>query len=342
MFTVKPLDRGAADHIQQRIDQKTKPPGSLGSLESLAVQLALITGSESIEIQQPTMLVFAADHGIASEGISIAPSEVTQQMVLNFVRGGAAINCFCRLNQLDLKVIDCGMINPVDDAQVIDQRLGNGTANFATQPAMSAKVVQEGFAHARRLLQQLADNGCNLIGLGDMGIGNTSAAAAVMAALTGLPASACVGRGTGVSDEALAKKLELIEQSLQLHREQFSDPVSILAAVGGFEIVQMTGAMLAAAERRMVVLVDGFIATAAAMLANRIAPAAKDYMVFCHQSGEQGHRTMLEHLEAHPLLDLGMRLGEGTGAALAMNLVNAAAIFYNEMATFASAGVDEV
>ncbi|MGL4449491.1 MAG: nicotinate-nucleotide--dimethylbenzimidazole phosphoribosyltransferase [Shewanella sp.] len=342
-FQISPVGHGQDELIQRHIDLKTKPLGALGQLEALALQIARVQGAASPQICHPTLLVFAGDHGIAAEGVSIAPSEVTGQMVANFARGGAAINVFCRQVGFKLEVIDCGILTPVEAVTgIIDQRLGAGTGAIHLAAAMPLASVDKGFAMARALIERHHQAGCNLVAFGEMGIGNTSAAAAVMAASMGLGAAECVGRGTGISHEAYARKLMLIEQALELHRAALVDPKAILACLGGFEIVQMTGAMLAAAERKMLVLVDGFIATAAALVAVSLAPNVRDYLIFAHQSEEQGHQRMLAHLQAKPLLSLGLRLGEGTGAALALPLVYAAVNFYNQMASFSDAGIEAV
>ncbi len=338
-WSVLPLDRQHESVIQERIDQKTKPLGALGRLEEIASQLALIQQSERIEVRQPTMLVFAADHGIARHGISIAPSEVTRQMVLNFLAGGAAINCFCRANQIELKVIDAGILTPIHDERLINQRVAAGTADLSVEPAMTHEQTQSALRLGAELATAQIASGCNVLAFGEMGIGNTTPASAILAAMTGIPVAACVGRGTGIDDEQLARKVTLVTQALQrVGTEQ--DPIELLRQFGGFEIAQITGAMLAAAEQKITLLVDGFIVTAAALLAVKIAPAARDYMIFSHGSSEgSGHGIMLETLKARPLLDLGLRLGEGTGAALALPLLRAACAFYNDMASFASAGV---
>ena len=338
-WTILPLDRSPEPVIQQHIDQKTKPLGALGRLEELACQLALIQRQERITIEQPTMLVFAADHGIARHGISIAPSDVTRQMVLNFLGGGAAINCFCREHQIELKVVDAGILTPIDDPRLIHQRLGAGTADLSVEPAMSQEQAHLGLQLGSELAKAQIAAGCNLLAFGEMGIGNTTPAAALLAALTGVPVAACVGRGTGIDDAQLSRKISLVSQALARVGDG-SDPVRLLAELGGFEIAQITGAMLAAAEQQITMLIDGFIVTSAALLAVKIAPAARDYMIFSHGSSEgSGHGIMLETLKARPLLDLGLRLGEGTGAALALPLLRSACAFYNEMASFASAGV---
>jgi nicotinate-nucleotide--dimethylbenzimidazole phosphoribosyltransferase len=339
------LDKSHSDAILQRIDQKTKPPGALGQLEQVAFQLALIQSQgrdeavQEIDVKKPTMLVFAGDHGIADEGVSIAPSAVTQQMVLNFLHGGAAVNCFCRINNIGLKVIDCGILLPVEteSAGFISQRLGTRTNNFARQAAMSEEQVAAGIELGKKVAYATMEEGSNLLMLGEMGIGNTSSAAAILSALSGQPAEQCVGLGTGISPEQYQKKLELVKTGVA--RCNKGDVLQVLSEVGGFEIVQAVGAFLAAGERNVPVLVDGFIITVAAYAATLLEPECREQMIFAHRSEESGHKLVLQALEAEPLLDLGMRLGEGTGAALALPLINAAAEFYTNMASFESAGV---
>ncbi len=343
MFQITPLDRSNVAAIQQRIDNKTKPPGALGQLESLANKMALIQGSDRLSVANPYMLVFAADHGITEEGVSPFPSEVTGQMVMNFVAGGAAINCFCREFDIKIEVIDAGIKSPLPEHALIKrQRLGAGTANFCQGPAMTHEQVVQALTYGAIRVADCHRSGCNVVGLGEMGIGNTSAAAALMAAFTGLSAEDCVGKGTGLDDAGVRHKIEVIARALALHQHAFDDPMTTLAAVGGFEIAQMAGAMLKAAELKMLVLVDGFIASAAVMAAVAIEPACKDYFIFSHASNEQGHQRMLQHLDVEPLLNLGLRLGEGSGAALALPLLRAACAFYNDMASFESAGVSQV
>ncbi|MFS1437534.1 nicotinate-nucleotide--dimethylbenzimidazole phosphoribosyltransferase [Shewanella sp. 10N.286.48.A6] len=354
MFAVDPVSHKFDDQIQHKINQKTKPLGALGLLETLAMQIAQVQLTpqanmkpkynirHKLSINKPAMLVFAGDHGISAHGVSIAPSEVTQQMVANFANGGAAINVFCRQMGLNLEVIDCGMLQPVDDPRITQHRLGNGTQAIHQKAAMSLLAVKDGFSYASEVVQRHYDSGCNLIALGEMGIGNTSSAAAIMAALLGLDIKECVGRGTGIDDSAFALKTELLGVALNLHRSKFTDPVNVLACVGGFEIVQMTGAILAAAEKKMLVVIDGFIATAAALAAVKLHPDVKDYLIFAHQSDEQGHIKMLAAMDAKPLLQLGFRLGEGTGAALSLPIIEAAVNFYNDMASFENAGVKSV
>ncbi|EOG9060255.1 nicotinate-nucleotide--dimethylbenzimidazole phosphoribosyltransferase [Vibrio fluvialis] len=339
------LDLSFHAAITQRIDQKTKPLGALGQLEQVAYQLALIqsqgqsSATTQICIEQPTVLVFAGDHGIADEGVSIAPSAVTQQMVLNFLAGGAAINCFCRANQVAMKVVDTGILLPVESQHpdFIVQRLGDRTENFAHHAAMSREQVEKGLTLGQALTEQVIDGGSNLVMFGEMGIANTSSAAALLSALSGLSAEQCVGMGTGISEQQYQKKRQLVGQAVA--RCQGLDVKAVLAEVGGFEIVQMVGAFLGASRRNTPVVVDGFIVTVAAYVATLLDPNARDVMIFAHRSHESGHRAVLELLDAQPLLDLGLRLGEGTGAVLAVPLLRAAAEFYNTMASFAEAGV---
>ena len=347
MFAVDHVSHKFDDIIQHKIDQKTKPKGALGQLETLAKQIAQVQLSsdpkaKKLHITEPGLLVFAGDHGIAQYGVSIAPSEVTSQMVANFVHGGEAVNVFCRQMGFNLEVIDAGVLAPLGLKGVTEHRLGNGTAAIHLAPAMTLEQVKQGFKAAHEVVERHVLSGCNLIALGEMGIGNTSSAAAIMAALLEFDVNTCVGRGTGIDDKTFALKKALINEALKLHRPKLASPVHVLAYLGGFEIVQMTGAILAAAEQKILVLIDGFISTAAALVAVRLHPAARDYLVFAHESEEQGHKLMLTHLAAQPILSLGLRLGEGTGAALALPIVQAAVNFYNDMASFEDAGVVNV
>ena len=331
--------------IQQTIDQKTKPIGSLGLLEEVAHQLALIQSQNSgelisrIEISHPTAILFAGDHGIADEGVSIAPSAVTQQMVLNFLAGGAAINCFCRVNDITLKVVDTGILIPIETSHphFIEQRLGTRTHNFAKQAAMSEEQVKNGIKLGKSITNTVIKNGCNLVMFGEMGIANTSCASAILAALSGQDIQQCVGLGTGITPEQLKKKIEVITQGV--NRCQNASVNKILSEVGGYELVQLVGGFLAAYENKVAVIVDGFIVSTAAYVATIIEPRTREYMIFAHCSQESGHKILLDLLQANPLLDLSLRLGEGTGAALAVPLIRAAAEFYNNMASFESAGV---
>lgn len=345
------LDTQYSQSIQHRIDQKTKPLGALGLLEKVAHQLALIQSQgkeaavEHIELNKPSIIIFAGDHGIADEGVSIAPSAVTQQMVLNFLSGGAAINCFCAVNNVDITVVDTGILLPVesDSDMLISQRLGPRTNNFANEAAMSLQTVERGIELGTELVSRTISNGTNIIMFGEMGIGNTSSASAILSALANRTAVECVGLGTGINNEQLARKVAVVEQGVArckgIDAKEVKDIKEVLAQVGGYEIVQMVGAFLGAYQNRTPVLVDGFIVSVAAYVATLIEPSCRDYMIFAHRSEESGHKILLELLDAEPLLDLGLRLGEGTGAALAMPIIRAAAEFYNNMASFESAGV---
>lgn len=338
-WNIKPLNKSNTSAIAEIINQKTKPLGALGELENIATQIALIQQTEKININ-PVMIVFAADHGIADEGVSIAPSIVTQQMVLNFLQGGAAINCFCRTQNLPLFVVDAGIKYPIEPQpeNLINQRIAAGTKNFSLEAAMSFDEAERALNLGATLAQDFIKRGFNVLAFGEMGIGNSSSAAALLAAISKVPTEDCVGRGTGISDEQFIKKTELIKKSLE--RITDHSPINLLRELGGFEIAQICGAMLATAQAEKIILVDGFIASSAALLATEINPTVRDYMIFAHQSHEKGHQLLLKRLNAKPLLDLGLRLGEGTGAALALPLLKAAESFYNDMATFASTGIN--
>ncbi|WEK36463.1 MAG: nicotinate-nucleotide--dimethylbenzimidazole phosphoribosyltransferase [Candidatus Pseudobacter hemicellulosilyticus] len=334
------------EKLQQRINAKTKPPGSLGRLEEIALQVGLIQETLTPVITYPHIIVFAGDHGIAKTGlVNPYPQEVTAQMVLNFLQGGAAINVFCRQHGLTLKVVDAGvnfdwnqtLVNP----DFLDMKIGHGTASYLDGPAMTADEVLRAIGAGRQLVDIVAGSGCNCLGFGEMGIGNTSSAALILSAVTGLPVEDCAGRGTGVNDQQLQTKIETLQKVHAFHRlqELSESPLPLLAKVGGYEIAMMTGAYLEAMERHMVIVVDGFITTAALLIARQLNPAVMEYCLFAHTSGEQGHEKMLHWLGVQPLLQLGMRLGEGTGAAMAIPLICSAVNFLNEMASFESAGV---
>lgn len=338
------IDAGLSTALQQRIDTKTKPLGALGQLEALALQIGLVQQSLAPCLQNPHLIVFAGDHGAAKAGVSAYPQDVTWQMVENFLAGGAAINVFARQNGLTLKVVDAGVAHDfgVRDG-LVDAKVAAGTANYLEQAAMSAEQCAEAMKRGAALVRGLAAGGCNVVGFGEMGIGNTAAASLLTHCLTGVTLDDCIGRGTGLDDAGLARKRGLLAQALQRYRVAGGNdaPLSVLAEFGGFEIAMMAGAMQAAAQARMIVLVDGFIVGAAALVAARLSPALLDYCVFCHRSAEPGHAAQLRAMQASPLLDLGLRLGEGTGAALAYPLVQAAVNFLHEMASFESAGVAE-
>lgn len=340
-FKIQPTAGALADVLQRKIDGKTKPLGSLGQLEGLALQLGLIQQSETPQLTKPLMLVFAGDHGAAKAGVSAYPQDVTWQMVENFLAGGAAINVFTRTNGLPLAVVDCGVAHDFGERDgLIDAKIAHGTENYLEAPAMTAEQCDAAIRNGANLVARYAEQGCDVIGLGEMGIGNTASASLITHCLSGQPLADCVGRGTGLDDAGLVRKQQLLSKAID-RVGVIADPINVLREFGGFEVATMVGVILAAAERRMVVLIDGFVVGAAALVAIRINPAVRDYCVYCHRSAEAGHRIQLAAMNAQPLLDLGLRLGEGTGVALAWPLLQAATAFLNEMASFASAGVSE-
>lgn len=325
-----------AAELDKAINDKTKPIGSLGRLEALARQVGLVQDTAAPTIDRPAILVFAADHGIVAEGVSAYPQEVTWQMVENFLAGGAAINVFARQNDCAIQVVDAGVNHDFGErAGLLDRKVGRGTRNFAQQAAMTAEECSLAMARGMELVRELPGN---VVGFGEMGIGNTTSAAALMHKLAGAPVADCVGAGTGLSPEGIARKKSVIEAALRRHAG-VDAPLAVLATFGGFEVAMMAGAMLQAAHMRKLLLIDGFIVTSALLVAARLQPAILDYCVFAHCSDEQGHRLMLDHLDARPLLQLGLRLGEGTGSVLALPLLRAAVNFLGEMATFSSAQV---
>jgi nicotinate-nucleotide--dimethylbenzimidazole phosphoribosyltransferase len=340
VFDIRPLSRTLAPALQAKIDQKTKPQCALGQLETLALQIGLIQNSLAPSLTKPCIIVFAGDHGIAATGVSAYPQTVTAQMVANFVAGGAAINVFARQHQIELMIVDAGVNADLSAVPgLIHAAIGKGTANFLERPAMTPEQCSTALGKGADLVLQQYRQGCNCIGFGEMGIGNTSSAALIMHCLTGLPLERCIGRGTGLNDAQLQHKVEVLRQALTRH-PGLTGATEVLATFGGFEIAMMAGAYLKAAELNMLIVVDGFIACSALLAAAKICPAVLDYCVFSHLSGEQGHRALLEHLNAEPLLNLNMRLGEGSGIALAYPLLQSAAAFLREMASFDQAGVD--
>ena len=340
-FDVTPVGTTLDAALRAKIDGKTKPPGSLGRLEELAIQIGRVQQSLTPQLVKPTIVVCAGDHGAAKAGISAYPQEVTWQMVENFLAGGAAINVFARANGLDLIIVDCGVAHDFGPrAGLIDAKVGaGGTASWLDGAAMTPAQCAQALENGAAIIADLHRQGCNVVGFGEMGIGNTAAASLITHCLSGAPLEACVGRGAGLDDAGLARKLRLLQQGLAAWAQRSDEPLAVLARFGGFEIATMTGGMLAAAQRGMLVLIDGFIAGAAALTAAKLSPAFLDYAVFSHLSQEAGHRAQLAHLGAKPLLDLDLRLGEGTGCALAWPLVKAACAMLNEMASFADAGV---
>jgi nicotinate-nucleotide--dimethylbenzimidazole phosphoribosyltransferase len=341
-FQITPLDGTLKTALQQKVDQKTKPLGALGRLEEIALQIGQIQNTLSPKLNKPTMLVFAGDHGIAASGVSPYPQAVTAQMVLNFLNGGAGINVFAKQQGFKLCVIDAGINHVFDEHPgLIDAKIGMGTANFLNAPAMTQNECQRAITLGADIAKQELAVGCNVLGFGEMGIANTSSASCLMSVLCELTMENCVGRGTGLDDVGLAKKAETLKQAIQYHGLNGQDAIEALTTFGGFEIAMMVGAMLCAAEQNAILLIDGFIATSALLVAAKTQPNILHYCVFAHCSGEAGHKQLLDYLGVKPLLNLGMRLGEGTGAALAYPLVQAAVNFLNDMASFESAGIAE-
>lgn len=347
-FNIARPDTGLAAALQHKIDFKTKPQGALGGLERLALQVGLIQQTLTPSLDAPHIAVFAGDHGAAKAGVSAFPQDVTWQMVENFLAGGAAINVFARANGLGLKVVDAGVAHDFGarDA-LVDAKVAPGTRNYLEEAAMTPAERDTAIARGAALARELAANGCKVLGFGEMGIGNTASASLITHYLTGTPLNDCIGRGTGLDDPGLAKKRVLLAQAAERAglpadaKGSSEHAQAVLAEFGGFEIAMMAGAMLGAAEAGMVLLIDGFIVGAALLVAARIEPNILPYAVFCHRSAEPGHQAQLKALDAEPLIDLGLRLGEGTGAALAWPLVRAAVAFLSEMASFESAGVAE-
>ncbi|RNB52894.1 nicotinate-nucleotide--dimethylbenzimidazole phosphoribosyltransferase [Brevibacillus gelatini] len=338
---IAPRNQEASEQTRQHVDQLTKPLGSLGRLEELAVELAGMTGETFPVVTPPGVLVFAADHGVAAEGVSAYPQEVTAQMLLNLVNGGAGINVFARQIGAIQKFIDVGVAVEVEAPGIIKRRIKAGSGNMLKEAAMSADEAQRALAIGIEMAGQIIDEGAKLLIVGEVGIGNTTASSAILAALTGADPDEIVGRGTGLDDAGWQRKKAVVREALALHRPDADRPLDVLAKVGGLEIGAMAGAMIGAAARRVPVLLDGFIATVAALLAVRLAPGVADYLIAGHRSQEPGHTYVLNVLGKQPLLDLNLRLGEGSGAAVAFSIVEASARMVREMATFAQAGVSD-
>lgn len=339
-FPIAPLDRSLAAALQHKIDTKTKPLGALGRLEELALQLGLVQGTLTPHLAYPHLLVCAGDHGAATAGISAYPQDVTWQMVENFIKGGAAINVLAEHAGMELVVADAGVAHDFGERPgLIDAKVAPGTANYLEGPAMTAELCTKAIERGAALVGDIAKAGCNVIGFGEMGIGNTASASLITHCLTGAPLAECIGRGTGLDDAGLARKRELLAHAIDIWEERSDEPLAVLARYGGYETAMLAGAMLAAAQARMQLLIDGFIVTSALLVAQALQPAILDYCVFAHRSGEPGHSVQLAWLHAKPLLEMDLRLGEGTGAALAYPLLAAACAFLNDMASFESAGV---
>ncbi|PRN06037.1 MULTISPECIES: nicotinate-nucleotide--dimethylbenzimidazole phosphoribosyltransferase [unclassified Pseudomonas] len=336
----QPLDNAAMDQARARQQQLTKPAGSLGQLEGLAIQLAGLQGRERPVLDKAAITVFAGDHGVVEEGISAYPQAVTGQMLRNFVGGGAAISVLARELQASLEVVDLGTIDPdLALPGVHHLRLGAGTANFARQPAMTEGQLQAALQAGRDSALRAAERGAQLFIGGEMGIGNTTAASALASVLMGCPPAELSGPGTGLDSAGVRHKAEVIEHALRLHKLQAADPLQALGSVGGFEIAALAGAYIGCAQAGIAVLVDGFICSVAALAAVRLNPQCRAWLLFAHQGAEPGHKALLEALQAEPLLALGLRLGEGSGAALAVPLLRLACALHGQMATFAEAAV---
>ena len=336
------VDRRAMREAESRQGRLTKPPASLGRLEGLSVQMAGIFGSKRPIIRGKALIVAAADHGVVAQNVTAYPQAVTAQMVLNFLEGGAAVNVMARKAGVDLVIVDAGVVAPLPThpgLRVLG--VGGGTGDITQGPAMTREQAQTCVLAGIRLALEAAEKGADIIGGGDMGIGNTTASSAIVSALTGKTARETTGRGTGRSDNQLEHKVQVVERALEVNRPDPGDGLDVLAKVGGFEIGVLAGVILGGAMAHRTVVMDGFISGAAGLIAHAMCPQVRDYMVASHLSAEGGHRVVLSHLGLEPLLDLGMRLGEGTGAVLAMGLVEAAAACLAEMATFEGAGVSD-
>jgi nicotinate-nucleotide--dimethylbenzimidazole phosphoribosyltransferase len=337
---VQPLDVGAVEAARARHGTLTKPAGSLGRLEEIGIQLAGITGTVRPKITHKAIIIAAADHGVAAEGVSAFPSEVTGQMVANFLAGGAAINVLARRAGARVLVVDFGVASPLRPSEGLVQRsLGPGTANMAKEHAMTRDQAVRAILTGVEILEAQRLQGLDLVAAGEMGIANTTAASAVVAALVGVHPETVTGHGTGIDDAAWRRKVDVISQAIERHAPDRSDPIDVLARVGGFEIAGIAGIVLGAARARIPLVLDGFIASAGALAAVRLCPAVREYLIPSHRSVERGHQVIFNELGLEPLFDLKMRLGEGTGAALAMQMVEAAACILDEMATFGEAGV---
>ncbi len=338
-FNISKPNTELTEQLQHKINFKTKPIGSLGILEQLAVKIGCIQNSLTPELKQPIIMIFAADHGIALDGVSPYPQEVTWQMVANFINGGAAINVFGRQNGIDIRIIDAGVNFDFDkSSEVINAKVDYGTKSYLNESAMTAEQFKTAIKRGADLCDKMHREGSNIIGFGEMGIGNTSSAAILLHLLSGVDLKECVGRGTGWDDEGLKRKYEILKKAVNNYNGDHSVE-NVLTHFGGFEIVMIIGAMMKAAELKMVIMVDGFIISSALLAASKMNATILEYCIFTHKSNENGHKHMLEHLKAEPILDLGMRLGEGTGAAVAYPIIESSVNFLNQMASFEDAGV---
>lgn len=334
---IKPVDNGVLEAVQKRLDSLTKPQGSLGRLEDVVKALAVAQRTAEPCVRNKVIFTLAADHGVVEEGVSAYPQSVTAQMVLNFVRGGAGINVLARHAGCEVVVVDMGVSSNLGFSGFINRKIACGTKNFTLGPAMSLDQAERSIITG---IELALERDFDLLGTGDMGIGNTTASSAIAAVLMGVDAALLTGRGTGIDDVTLKRKVEVIRKGIAINKPNPSDPLDVLSKVGGFEIGGIAGLIIGASLKNRVAVVDGFISTAGALIASKLSEYVKDYFILSHLSAEKGHREIVEYLGKKPLLDLGMRLGEGTGAALAMEVIDAALSLYYEMATFDEAGVD--
>lgn len=331
--------KSLSEELQSIIDNKTKPLGSLGILEKIAQQIGEVFGNHKPKIARPHIVVFAADHGIAQHGVSAYPQDVTRQMVDNFLSGGAAINVFCKQHQIALTIVDAGVnYDFPPNVSLINNKIGKGTQSFLYEPAMSTRQVHECLNKGTEVVNKIVITGCNTIGFGEMGIGNTSSASVLMSLLCNIPIEQCIGNGTGVDNKKLTQKHSILKQAISNYDGDYM-LYNILSYFGGFEIIQMAGGMLEAFKNNMLILVDGFISSVAFLIAFKINPSIKLNAIFCHCSAEKGHRILLDYLQVKEIVQLDMRLGEGTGCAVAFPIIQSAVIFLNEMSSFESAGV---
>lgn len=329
------------EEIKHKIDTRTKPKGSLGKLEDIALKICLIQKTTSPTLNNPSMIVFAADHGITEEKVSPCPKEITYQMVNNFANGGAGINVFCHQHGFDLRVVDAGVDYDFDNEKIENRKFSRGTKNMLKEPAMSIAECKKAMDIGAQCVLEQYNKGCNIIGFGEMGISNTSSASLLLHRLVGTPLSVCVGRGAGLDDEGLRHKLEVLTQVSQKYSNEMT-PIETLATFGGLEIAMICGAVLEAKRLGMVIVADGFITSSAFLVAYHIDKSITDNVIFSHKSKEYGHTIMLEYMNGMPLLDLDLRLGEGTGVALAYPLIKSAVVFINEMSSFEDAKVFQV
>lgn len=325
--------------LEQKINNLTKPKGSLGRLEELALQIGLIQQTLTPQLCHPQNIIFAADHGIVAEGVSVSPKEITWQQIFNFLHGGAGVNFLCRQHGFELKIVDAGVDYDLPyDRGIINRKVRRGTANFLHEAAMSEEEMERCLEHGAEVVEQCRKEGSNVLSFGEMGIGNTSASSLWMHTLTGIPLADCVGAGSGLNQEGVSHKLHVLQQALDNYRGN-GTTVDLMRYFGGLEMVMAVGAMLQAAQRGMVILVDGFIMTNCMLAASKLSPEVLKYAIFCHCGDEAGHRLVLDALDAKPILHLGLRLGEGTGAICAYPIIDSAVRMINEMDSFAHASI---